>query len=906
MKEKGKMSKKKRNILIGILSTLVVIIVGILYYAFVVTTIGSWFLSRFTSDTEQQELSYSSAIETTEMIADEGFVLMQNNDNLLPLSTSENEKKPINLFGSRGVVTLFNSGGSTATDVTNAIKLEDALRGENGNFELNDELLYLNYHFFKSGDISIDETSAPANYSDSEILGDEQNLILSEVPVEAYSDESLYEDGTNLLENAKEFSDTAMIVLGRGGAEMRQLSPSQLRLTDDEAAMVDIVASNFEDVILILNSANVLQLDFLEEYPSIKSVLWIGYPGETGANSLARILNGSVNPSGRTVSTWPSDLMNNPAAMNYMELDENGDWISDGKYENAPEDQGYFLQLHEGIYVGYKYYETRQYTDENYNYDEEVIFPFGHGLSYSTFDKNILAYNVENNTATIRVEVENTGEVAGKDVIQLYSNPPYTGEIEKASANLVSFLKTNEIEPGETEVYTMEIELEDLASYDYQNHEAYVLEAGNYEIHLKNNSHDILDTAEFSVASTIVYNEENDGARATDHSSTVNQFNDAYHIDDYLTREWDQESRAFTGPQSSDYIAPDEVLAALDFDALPPTDQELNLTDEDMPAHSVELDEEILFTDMVGIEKDDPKWDEFISQLTLEELTEISGSGAYQLAGVERLEIPRTLNPDGTMAIASNIYSGPIMGIDGVGITYPSPMVLSSTWNHDLAQLMGTSVGLEAQGFGYNGWYAPAMNIHRTPFNGRNFEYYSEDAILSGKIAANVVQGATEQGVITYIKHFAVNERESGVRNSLFTWSNEQALREIYLKPFELAIKEGGSLGIMSSFNYIGLEWAGGSEALLNNVLRDEWGFDGFVITDAHMYPHMNLMKMLYNGGDVSLDAMASWQGGRNYANTLEEFAEDSDYQIATIQHLQRANKNVLYAVSETWQMQQD
>jgi beta-glucosidase len=256
------------------------------------------------------------------------------------------------------------------------------------------------------------------------------------------------------------------------------------------------------------------------------------------------------------------------------------------------------------------------------------------------------------------------------------------------------------------------------------------------------------------------------------------------------------------------------------------------------------------------------------------------------------------------MAIASNTYSGPIMGVEGVGVTYPAPSVTASTWNPDAGYLMGISVGTEAQAFGYNGWYSPAMNIHRTPFNGRNFEYYSEDGVLSGKIAAQVVKGANEKGVITYIKHFALNERETGVRSTLFTWSNEQAIREIYLKPFEIAVKEGGSLGVMSSFNYIGLHWAGGHEGLLNQVLRNEWGFKGLVLTDAHMYEHMNPMQMLYEGGDVSLDVMAIWKGGANNSKIWLEAAKDPSTQINTIKNLQRASKNTLYAVSRSWKMQ--
>ena len=902
-KENGKMSKKMRNILIS-LGVMAVLLGGILYYGFVVTSSGYWLIAKFQPDTEEQKLSYSTAVETVEMITDEGFVLMKNDDNFLPISTSEEDKAKINVFGIRSVVTLFNSLGSTATDVTDAVKLEEALQGSDGNFELNQDLLYLHYNFYKNGNITIRETDAPKNRSDSEILGEAENLILPEVPNSAYEDTSLYDDGRTIIDHAKEFSDTALIVLGRGGGEMVDLSPNDLKLSDEEREMVDTVSTNFENVILVINSVNVLQLDFLDEYPSIKSIVWIGYPGESGTKSLARILNGTVNPSGRLVDTWPIDLLSMPASNNYREIDSQGNWVGSNHYENAPsEDHGFFIQYHEGIYVGYKYFETRNATDENYNYDNEVLFPFGYGLSYTTFEKSIIEMDEKDEEITLRIAVKNTGEVPGKDVIQIYYNPPYTGNIEKSVVNLVEFKKTNEIEPGDIEVYSLSFGIEDMASYDAENYGAYVLEQGDYELMLMDSAHTLVDSVTYSISDDIIYNDENAGSRSSDLQAATNQFEDAHHIDDYLTRDWDSSSRAFTGPQESDYTATQEIIDALTYEV--PTDEELGYTLDDLPIYGQELDTTIMLSEMVDVDYDDPKWDEFVSQLTLEELSIISGTGAYQLAEIERLGVPKILQPDGSMAIASNIYSGPIMGNEGVGVTYPSPSVTASTWNPDMGYLMGVSVGTEAQAFGYNGWYSPSMNIHRTPFNGRNFEYYSEDGVLSGKIAAGVVKGATEKGVITYIKHFALNERENGVRSQLFTWANEQAIREIYLKPFELAIKEGGSLGVMSSFNYIGLNWAGGHKGLLTEVLRNEWGFEGVVITDANMYPHMNVLQMISAGGDVSLDVMAAWLGGENHSKDMLAAAEDPETQISTVKNLQRASKNVLYAISRTWKMQE-
>ena len=320
-----------------------------------------------------------------------------------------------------------------------------------------------------------------------------------------------------------------------------------------------------------------------------------------------------------------------------------------------------------------------------------------------------------------------------------------------------------------------------------------------------------------------------------------------------------------------------------------------------MPAVGVTLDTPIMLPDMKGVAKDDPKWDEFVSQLTLDEMALLSGNGAWHIEGLERLGVPFTRTPDGSVCVGASTYSGAIMGTDAAGITYPCPVVTASSWNEDIAYMMGTSAGSEAQVNGYAGWYAPAMDTHRTAFNGRNFEYYSEDSFLAGTIASNVVRGATDKGVICFVKHFALNERESNDRNQLFSWCNEQAMREIYLKPFEMAIKEGGSLGVMSSFNYIGTEWAGGNSTLLTDLLRDEWGFEGLVITDAHVYPYMDTIAMSYAGGDLSLDAVGAWAPFDSHAGQLLDAAKDPDTQIGMTRNLFRASKNILYAVCQTW-----
>lgn len=906
---KKKMSKgKKIGLIVGGIGVALIAIV--LIYGFVITKSGYWLLAKFTPDSEEQQLSFTSASDSVRTIADEGFVLMQNNDNLLPLTTSAEAKTKLNVFGMRAISLVYNAGGSSASNVEKCIKLEDALQGEHGNFELNPDLLNLNYNFYKTGKVSIEKTEAPVNKSASEFIEDATNKILPEVPGAAYADKTLYSDGKTIIDHAYDYSDIAMVVVGRGGGEMVDFNVAELQLLAEERAMLDAICAKFDKVILLVNSANALEMDFLADYPAIKSVLWIGYPGQSGIESMARILNGTVNPSGHLADTWLKDNLASPAARNYLPLAADGTWDKTDAfhYNNAPAEFdyrvqgdtiGHFVQYSEGIFVGYKYFETRNDTDSTYDYDADVAFPFGHGLSYTTFEKNIMAMNVADGTVTLRVEVKNTGDRAGKDVLQIYYNPPYTGAIEKSTVNLVAFKKTNEIAPGATEHYTIEFPLEDMASYDSAVNRSYVLEKGTYEISLRDDSHTVVDTEEYQLDSDIIYNDEHDGKRSTDLVTATNLFDDVAGVGDYLTRTWDAEARAFTGPKPEDYTAGKNVLDALTWTV--PTDAELGLTQADMPVFGQTLATPLRLKDMVTVPKGDAKWDEFVSQLTLQEMTDLAGNGAWQINAIERLGVPRTLTPDGSTTVTASMYAGAIMGEDGCGVTYPSPVVTTSAWDPEIAFLMGTSASNEARALGYNGWYAPAMNIHRTPFNGRNFEYYSEDGVLSASSAGNIVKAATENGIMCFMKHFAINDRETSCRSQLFTWADEQAMREIYLRPFEAAVKVGGTLGAMSSFNYLGTTWAGGNSALLRDLLRTEWGFEGAVITDANLYGYMNPVQMIYNGGDLSLDVIAAWAGGIGHGTNIMAAAKDPATTIGATKNVYEAAKNTLYAVSRTW-----
>jgi beta-glucosidase len=907
---------KFRNLSLGrkigpIAGIAIVVLLGItLLYGFVITRSGYWLLSRFRSDTVEQKLAYSSASDTVRTIAEEGIVLLRNENGLLPIETRAEAKTKINLFGIRAIQLVYNGGGSTASDVTKCVKLETAL--EEGNYELNKDLLYLYYNFYNTGKTTIAPASVPPNGSASEFIDKPDNIVIPEVPGSVYTDPSLYNDGKTIIDHAVSFSDIALVVLGRGGGEGFDLTGPQLRINADEAALLDVVCGAFSRVVLVINSANTLELDFLARYPAINGILWIGYPGESGTEGLVKILNGQVNPSGRLADTWVTNNLSAPAANNFKERQSDDTWApASFHYVNAPAPtnttvlypstiQGFFNHYAEGIYVGYKYYETRAATDPTYSY-QEVVFPFGYGLSYTAFEEKILAMQVNDGLVTLRVSVENTGSRPGKDVLEVYYNPPYTGAIEKAAVNLVAFKKTNLITPGAVEYYSISFDIEDMASYDYRTNRCWVLEKGDYEISLMKDAHTKIASEIWTLGQDIVYKDGRDGKRSSDRIAAVNRLDDALGIDDYLTRSWDPDGRAFTGPRQVDFTAGTSVLTALaDWEA--PTDAELGLSGEPAP-HSQILTNPLKLSSMVTVPYGDHQWDVFVSQLSLKEMSDLAGNGAWQINGIERLGIPRSLTPDGSTGIFATTYSGAVMGASGTGVTYPTPVVIASTWNEDVGRLMGVSIGSEGQAYGYNGWYAPSMNIHRTPFNARNFEYYSEDSVLSGKIAASVVAGAREKGMITFIKHFAMNEREENCRDKLFTWATEQAVREIYLKPFELAIKEGGALGIMTAFNYIGHTWVGGHEGILTGIVRNEWGFPGVIITDAAIHGHMIPLQWLATGGDLSLDVGGAWTGGSGHGSQLLKAAEDPASHIWATKALLRTSKDILYAVSRSWKM---
>ena len=499
-----------------------------------------------------------------------------------------------------------------------------------------------------------------------------------------------------------------------------------------------------------------------------------------------------------------------------------------------------FVNYVEGIYVGYKFYETAA-AEGLIDYDSTVVYPFGYGLSYTTFEQTMSDLTVDGDTISFDVTVTNTGSVAGKNVVEVFFNPPYTnGGIEKATANLVAFDKTDILEPGASQTLTISFKAEDMASYDTYGAAAYVLEAGDYVISINSDSHTVLDSRVYNVPETIVYDE----GRSTDLTAPANQFENVEGDVTYLSRadHFANYAEATAAPASMSMSEEDKATFLNNANYDP---NNYNNADDVMPTTGAQNN--IQLVQMRGLDYDDPQWDTFLDQLTVSEMSELIAMGGYQTAPINSIGKVQTYDCDGPASINNNFTQQGSIGFAGT-------VMMASTWNTDTVYKFGASIGRMADDLDVSGWYAPAMNIHRSAFSGRNFEYYSEDGVLSGKLAAQAVQGAESHGVYSYIKHYALNDQETNRNTMLCTWANEQSIREIYLKPFELAVKEGGADAVMSSFNYIGTEWAGASNALCNTVLRDEWGFVGMVLTDYFgVYGYMDADQAIRNGTDFCL-----------------------------------------------------
>ena len=833
----------------------------------------------------------SAANELAKEVQSEAITMLKNDDSNLPLSN-----KKVNVFGWGSTNPVYGGTGSgSMSDQYDTVSLLDGMK--EAGLETNADLskLYTDYRA---------DRPVVAMWS--------QDWTLPEVPADQYSD--------SLISDAKSFSDEAVVVITRVGGEGADLPTNMkaetityknnskdyddfqdgehfLQLSKTERDMIDLVTKNFDKVTLVYNGANAFQFDFLSNYPQIKSVLWCPPAGQTGFSALGDVLAGETNPSGKTSDTFVKDLTKTPvfnntdgaAAASSSSVGADGAFVYDNVGDLAAKYTGFtgqettvlpsFVNYVEGIYVGYKFYETA--ADEGLiNYDDTVIYPFGYGLSYTSFEQKMGDVSHKDGKVTFDVTVTNTGDTAGKDVVEVYYNPPYTdGGIEKASKNLVAFEKTGKLEPGASETVKIEFDDDDMASYDNKGAKAWVLEKGDYAISIQSDSHHVIDSEKINVADTITYDSESN-THNDDQTVATNQFDYAAGDVTYLSRANHFANYAEATAAPTNFSMSDEGKAAFtnngNYDPTKYDDDS-----DEMPTTGAKNG--LRLADMYGKDYDDADWEKLLDQLTFDDMDNLIANGGYGTPAVSSVGKIQLTDADGPASLNNNFT-----GVGSIG--FPASTAFACTWNKDLAKQFGEMIGDMAHDMHVAGWYAPAMNIHRGAFSGRTFEYFSEDSLLSGVMASNEIAGAKEKGVYSFMKHFALNDQETNRTNMVCTWADEQAIREIYLKPFEMSVKEGGAQAVMSSFNYIGYTYAGASNNLLNTVLRDEWGFKGFVLTDYFGgYGYQNGDQEIRNGNDSMLA-------------TTKITNHITDKSATSVKAMRTAAHNILYTTANGWQ----
>lgn len=850
-----------------------------------------WNSEYYPADYENKKDTKAAADLMVETIEGEGMVLLKNNG-ALPLKHGA----AVTLFGRSAADPVYGGSGSGSVKLDTVVDLYEGM-AEAG-FVINDTVYDALLHYASY-------TEEPTALGTKRVYDNPKGVIamdkpeassyyIGEMPVNHY-------EGTE--SSFASFGDAAIVVIGRGGGEGGDLTQNmkgwdenytpgqhQLELNQDEKEMLALAKQYFEQVIVLINASTPMELGILEADDGVDAILWVGSPGQTGFRAVGKALCGTINPSGKTADIYPADFTKDPTFVNFGHY----------AYSNL---NGTFVQYEEGIYIGYRYYETAA-VEGFIDYEEAVVYPFGYGLSYTTFDWEITNQELGDvkDAITVEVTVTNTGTVPGKDVVELYYSAPYTpGGIEKAAVVLGDFEKTNLLQPGESQSVTLTLAVEDMASYDYQEEKAYVLEEGTYLITIQTDSHNVksgCDPIEYKVSRDIVY--AGNDHRTSDATAVTNLFDDlSAMFTDTPTQGYALNmSRAdFAGtfpsaPEGADFTANESIIQGYQ-----PYDVEANLNPEqEMP--TTEAENGLSLIDMRGLDYQDPSWELLLDQMSVKEMVKLVLNGMYGTVAAPSVALPATTDFDGPAGISSYMTNLSCTA-------YPSEVVIASTFNEELVYEMGKMVGNEALANGITGWYAPAMNLHRSQFAGRNFEYYSEDPLLSGRMGAACVSGAASKGVFCCVKHFAANDQETNrVNNGVSSWVNEQALRELYLRPFEITIKSAaqtiqyisddmgtmsqkemaGCTAIMSAYNRLGTTWAGGSVPLMDQVLRDEWGFEGLVITDFDLYEYMYPDQSIAAGSDLilSTDAMKSLEDTKS---------------ATAVANLRKSCHNILYTI---------
>ena len=901
------------------------------FYASETPTFGNYFNSDYS--TREEVLAVNR--ELNENIEAEGLVLLKN-ENSLPIGGD----LKVSVFGKNSVSVLSGGSGSGAGGGVPVTGFIDALQQEG--FSVNPTLV----NFYKDNSRSGDgRGSAPGNGNVT------PGYNTGETPVTSYTSdiEATYE----------EYGDAAVVVFSRISGEgfdlprtmmwngnsykswdtdvdklvpgARAMDDHYLQLDQNESDLLKYLGDRFDNVIVLLNTGSQFEVGFLDDpnhygyHENVKGAIWMGYPGSSGNVAVAKALKGEINPSGKTVDTWARDFKLDPVWMNFANNMMEGDSSTKGnQYANLPGSGGNggggyennYVIYKEGIYMGYRYYETRgfvegtgAYTGEIHSttttewkdwYSAHVAYPFGYGLSYTTFDWEVVNATPANGAIltaegkiSVDVKVTNTGSVAGKDVVELYFTAPYTpGGIEKSHVVLGGFEKTDLIQPGESDTVTIELTVRSMASYDWNDangnsFKGYEVEKGAYEIKLMSDAHNVVETINYSVAENITY-----ATSETTGNVIENRFDD---VSNYLLNdEYAQDGVGYMSRADFEGTFPTTAfrITASSYVVNGLNEWNNNIDTADRPWYTDEMpttgaNNNLKLQDMIAVEFDDPKWDLYMDQFTVDQLKSLAMGGGYASGqNYSSLGVTRVPNADGP---AGWLYGAP----GGTYSTWCGETVLASTWSKELARAKGIGMGNEALwGNGSSGskipfWYAPAVNIHRSPFSGRNFEYYSEDGFLSGMMAAACIDGAQSKGLMCYVKHFGVNDQESN-RCGLLTWLNEQSMREIYIRPFELCVKVGGTMAMMTSLNKIGTYWAGGSYELLTEILRDEWGFNGNVVTDSFSTGWSHGDMMVRAGGNLALGS-----GSLNWGTTT----------ATSVAALRKAAQGILYAHANSMAM---
>lgn len=877
-------------------------------------------------------------------IGDEGFVLLKNNQNNLPFKSAV---KKISVFGKNSVNPVYSGTGSSGGTSGATIGILESL--QSAGFSVNPALVNFYKDNAASGPARSSMGFSSYNYN--------SYFATAETPQNKYTDA--------VKNSYSEYNDAAVVVLSRTGGEGTDLPrasyvkqadegkiPSQddarafptfeeasdpdykyyggegrtsdphehyLELDDNEEALIKEVTAKFDKVVVILNTANVMELDreLLVNNDAVQSIIWAPGGGQNAFGALGRILNGTVNPSGRTTDTFAADFTKDPTWANFgnnnigyyangtagnQYMTEDGTVYS---YVNAGIADSFngieSVDYEEGIYVGYKYYETRGFTDGDEWYDAAVNYPFGYGLSYTDFKWEVGEVKLSTDTLTaatkitVDVKVTNVGTYAGKEVVELYYSAPYTaGKTEKSHVVLGAFEKTDIIRPGTSKTVTLELNGFDMASYDVYDkdedgHKGYELDKGTYTLYVGKDAHDSWKNgAAKTIELAADINIDKDpvtGADISSHFETSSEymknrvlsradwngtFPKAPTEDDLMKA--DSWLENFELPVKDNATAANAVIATWYDEANPDYDggrapwysATAPSFRAEADAYTAENKAPIQLTDMAGVAYDDDKWDEFLSQLTVNQAYALMEATQFQFNANEGLGIPAAGHSDGPLGLTGAWVGGgqsllsPFGGLSKFG--FATETLVGCTWNKDIARRQGELVGDYGLWAHVVGWYAPGANIHRSPFSGRNFEYYSEDATLSGYMLTEVVAGARSKGMVTFMKHYALNDSETNRdTNGIATWADEQTMRECYFKPFEWAIKRADANGAMSAFNRIGFDWTGANYEFLTELTREEWGFEGVVITDAHSAGQgcMYAAQMIRCGNDMSLDSRA-------------------------------------------------